>query len=180
MNPTEYFELKEALIKKGYEQEIWWSEDIKICEDSSSFCQQYIFVLCNSGMKAQIAVVIYQKILQAIVDHVDISEVFGHEGKVKAIKAMIKGHKTIFQEYLKSDDKLEFCVSLPWIGDITKYHLVKNLGVDCIKPDRHLVRIAEKHGTDAFALCEELSKITGDKLTTVDTVLWRSANLGMI
>ncbi|MCK5611316.1 hypothetical protein KAR91_56120 [Candidatus Pacearchaeota archaeon] len=180
MDPHKYFGLKESIISQGYERDITWAENVQKCDDSAEFCQQYIFVLCNSGMKAQIAAVIFQRIMQAIVDQVDISEVFGHKGKVGAMKAMIKGHKTIFQEYLKSEDKLTFCESLPWIGKITKYHLAKNLGEDYIKPDRHLVRIAELYSTDAFKLCDDLSKSTGDSLNTVDTVLWRAGNLKLI
>lgn len=180
MNPIEYLDLKNALVIRGYEHEIEWGETLKPCEDSTLFCQEYIWVICNSGMKAQIAEVIYKRILNAIINEVDISDVFGHKGKVSAIKSMISNHKSIFKGYLKAKDKLEFCLSLPWIGNITKYHLAKNLGENCIKPDRHLVRIAKKYNTDAFALCEKLSEITGDRLHTVDVVLWRSANLGMI
>lgn len=180
MNPHKYLDLKQGVINKGYEQDIAWAEDIKKCNDSAEFCQQYIFVLCNSGMKAQIAAVIYQRILQAIIDNVDISDVFGHKGKVGAMKAIIKAHKTTFQEYLKSENKLEFCESLPWIGPITKYHLAKNLGENFIKPDRHLVRIAKEYNIDPFELCDKLAEITGDNLHTVDTVLWRAANLKLV
>lgn len=180
MDPYKYLDLKENLIKLGYLAEIEWAEDIKKCEDSTSFCQEYIWVICNSGMKNQIAEIIYKRILQAIIDHVDISEVFGHKGKVKAIKAMIKSHKDVFWNYKHSEDKLEFCGNLAWIGKITKYHLCKNLGENVIKPDRHLARIAKEYETDPFSLCGKLSERLGDNLHTVDVVLWRAANLGLI
>ncbi len=180
MNPHKYLDLKQSVIDHGYDWEVEWAENIKKCDNSASFCQQYIWVICNSGMKNQIAEVIYKRILQAIVDHVDISEVFGHKGKVKAIKAMIKSHKDVFFAYQHSNDKLEFCGELAWIGKITKYHLVKNLGENYIKPDRHLVRIAKKYNTDPFSLCQKLSEIIGDNLHTVDVVIWRAANLGLI
>ncbi len=180
MSPHKYLDLKEELIKLGYSKEIEWAENIKKCTDSTSFCQEYIWVICNSGMKNQIAEIIYKRILQAIIDHVDISEVFGHKGKVLAIKSMICCHKGMFKAYLEAEDKLEFCEGLPWIGKITKYHLCKNLGENVIKPDRHLARIAKKHNTDPFSLCQKLSERIGDNLHTVDVVLWRAANLGLI
>ena len=58
--------------------------------------------------------------------------------------------------------------------------LAKNLGVDCVKPDRHLVRIAKMYNTNPFDMCQKLSDLTGDSLNTVDTVIWRAANLRMI
>lgn len=66
------------------------------------------------------------------------------------------------------------------MGDIIKYHLVKNLGFDCIKPDRHLERIAKSYKTDPFLMCQKLSEKLGDSLNTVDTVIWRAANLGLV
>ncbi|MBT4292500.1 hypothetical protein HOD41_07390 [bacterium] len=180
MSPEKYLDLKQEIIDRGYSGEIDWSEDIELPKDSADFVLQFIWVVCNSGMKNQIAEIIYKRILQAICDHKDISEVFGHKGKVGAIKEVIKNQKKLFKKYQDAENKIEFCKSLPWIGDITKYHLAKNLGVDCIKPDRHLVRIAKQYGVDVFEMCEKLSDRIGDKIRTVDLVIWRAANLGMI
>ena len=180
MDPSKYLDLKQAIIDRGYSGEIDWAETLKPCQDPQSFCLEYIWVICNSGMKNKTAEIIFERIKKAIADKVDISDVFGHNGKVGAIKKMILDHKEVFQRYLESENKLEFCDALPWIGEITKYHLAKNLGENFIKPDRHLVRIAENYNTDAFKLCEKLSEVTGDRLHTVDVVLWRAATLGLI
>ncbi len=180
MNPNKYLDIKQKIIDRGYSGEIDWAEDLKQCTDSATFCQEFIWIVCNSGMKNQIAAKIYEKILNAIIEKRDISEVFGHKGKVSAIKHVIKNQVKLFKEYCFSENKLEFCKSLPWIGDITKYHLAKNLGMDCIKPDRHLVRIAKQYGTDCFVMCKNISDRIGDKVRTVDLVIWRAANLGLI
>lgn len=180
MKATEYFDLYEKLIESGYQDEIDWSFDLKPCTNSADFFSHYVFVVCNSGMKAQIARVIYQMIMQAIADRRDISKVFGHKLKVKAIKEVLGNQSKYFGLYLKAENKIEFLETLPHIGPITKYHLAKDLGVETIKPDRHLVRIANNHDTDPFELCERLAKETGHRLLTVDLVLWRSANLGLI
>lgn len=180
MDPHKYLDLKQAIIDKGYESDIQWAENVSEPTYPSDFVIQFIFVVCNSGIKAQIAHEIYKKILQAICDKKDISKVFGHKGKVSAIKEILKNQKKLFCNYCLSDDKIEFCKSLPWIGDITKYHLAKNLGVDCIKPDRHLTRIAKMYKTNPFDMCQKLSDKIGDSLNTVDTVIWRAANLKLI
>lgn len=180
MDLKTYLDLKDEIIKRGFIDEINWSEDIKPCQDSTEFCIQFIWVVCNSGMKNQIAEKIYKKILQAICDKKDISDVFGHKGKVSAIKLMINQHELLFDKYTKAKDKIEFCKNLPFIGNITKYHLAKNLGADCAKPDRHLIRIAKKYDTDVLSLCKKLANQTGDKLRTVDIIIWRACNLKLI
>jgi len=180
MTPETYLDLKEAIISRGYEPDIEWAENLRPCDNAQEFCIEYIWVICNSGIKNKVAEIIFEKIKKAIANQVDISEVFGHKGKVSAIKKMILDHKEVFQQYLESENKLEFCGALPWIGDITKYHLVKNLGENYIKPDRHLVRIAKSFNTDPFKLCQDLSDITGDRLHTVDVVLWRAGTLGLV
>ncbi len=180
MNPHKYLDLKKAIIDAGYKDDIQWAENVKPCEYYWDFYLECIFVICNSGMKAQIARKIFDKICKAIATGNDISKVFGHKGKVSAIKTIYRDREKFFQDYLDAKDKLEFCKSLPWIGDITKYHLYKNLGGDCVKPDRHLVRIAETYNTDCFTMCQKLSDIIGDRVGTVDYVIWRAANLRMI
>ena len=75
---------------------------------------------------------------------------------------------------------LEWLQGLPWIGGITKYHLAKNLGIDCAKPDVHLQRLADREGVTAHVLCERLAKATGYRIATVDLVLWRACATGLI
>ncbi len=180
MSPEKYIYLKKNLIELGYKKEIDWGRDLKPCEDSESFVLAFIWVICNSGMKNQIAELIYSRILNAIIDKKNISEVFGHKGKVSAIKKVLKNQNKIFAKYQNSNNKIDFLKTLPWIGNITKYHLAKNLGVDCVKPDRHLIRIAKHYNLDVLEMCQKLSKTTGDSLCVVDLIIWRSANLKLI
>jgi len=63
-------------------------------------------------------------------------------------------------------------------GPITKYHLARNLGVDCVKPDRHLARLAERFGYGTpDAMCRAIQDELGGRLGTIDAVLWRYCNL---
>lgn len=75
-------------------------------------------------------------------------------------------------------DPLKELKKLPYIGDVTVFHLAKNLGFDLAKPDRHLARIAKATGyDDVNKMCREISRIWGDPVSVVDTILWRWAVL---
>lgn len=181
MNVEKYLKLKDKLIEFGYADEIDWQTNLQPCDDAIIFRNEAIWVILNSGMREQIARVIHKRIWAAVGDGKDISNVFGHKGKVAAIKTILSSYGRMFSEYQQATDRVEYLQTIPFIGGITKYHLAKNLGHDVVKPDRHLVRIAKEHGiADCNILCENISKGTGDKVSVVDIVLWRSANLGWV
>ncbi|GMN03051.1 hypothetical protein MTsPCn3_17820 [Erythrobacter sp. MTPC3] len=69
---------------------------------------------------------------------------------------------------------------MPWIGPITVYHLAKNLGADVAKPDVHLERLARGDKTTSQTLCRRLSRWTGYRVATIDTVLWRACANGFL
>jgi hypothetical protein len=63
--------------------------------------------------------------------------------------------------------------ALPGIGPITKYHVARNVGFDVIKPDRHLVRLAERFEFDSPELmCSYLSGLYDERIGVVDLVLF--------
>lgn len=179
MNLDEYGVLHEA-VAEMYGKDIDFYESSVPCRTSHAFAAEAIWVILCSGMKAQIARKIQEKVTDAILDNRPVSSVFGHKGKAAAIDNIWKNRDRLFDEYEQAEDKLTYLQGLPWIGPITKYHLAKNLGMDVAKPDRHLVRIAESYGIDTFQLCRKLSEETGFKIATVDYVIWRAANLGWI
>lgn len=78
-----------------------------------------------------------------------------------------------FKEAILRDPISELC-KLPYVGEVTSWHLAKNLGLNVAKPDRHLVRISENLGfTDAHALCQSLALLVGEQVKVVDLVIWR-------
>lgn len=180
MDAGTYLDLKRALIEAGYAGDIDWCEDVRECESAEAFAREHAFVVCNSGMKAQVAVGIFRKVWEALTTGGDVRAVYGHPGKAWAVAFVYENREQFFEEYKAAEDKLAYLVTLPWIGDITKYHLAKNFGVDVAKPDRHLVRVAGEYGTTYDELCRRLSEEVGDRIGTVDYVIWRAANLGMI
>ena len=173
-----YNEIKQELINLGYEYEINWSESLEPVSNSKEFWSEYAWVVISSGLKNQVAREIWNKVFLARARNQGASTVFGHEGKSKAIDHVYENRDRLFAEYQIAENKIEWLQTLPWIGPITKYHLAKNYGFDCVKPDRHLVRIAGDEGPEA--LCRRLSEQSGDRIATVDVVIWRAANLGLV
>jgi hypothetical protein len=181
LNSKLYIQLKDQLIKKGYLDEIAWAENITPCDTAFRFAAEYAYVVCNSGMKQQIAAEIYKRLWRAIVFEQPITaKIFRHKAKIAAIKEVYNNRDRYFQEYKAAADKLAYIGNMPYMGEIIKYHLAKNLGIGVCKPDRHLKRIADDYGMEPQEMCERLSAATGDKLAVIDMVIWRAANLGLI
>lgn len=180
MDINKFYELQRKVIDAGFSEEIYWQQNA-YCECADAFLWNYIWVVISSGMKNQVARIIEQRIVgivEAYNNGESIGSAFNHKGKVAAIERMIEKHDDIYEDYEESDNKLQFLESLPYIGKITKYHLAKNLGEDVVKPDRHLVRIANQYKTTPDALCEGLACETGLRKATIDLIIWRAANLG--
>lgn len=172
--------LKQKVMAAGYEDEIEWQRTLQPCETDIRFAEEAIWVILNSGMREQIARGICNGVYKAIGEGQDISEVFGHKGKVAAIKYVLENKDVLFEEYLDTEDKIEMLLTIPYIGKITCWHLAKNLGTDCAQPDRHLVRIASGYGMTPEEMCKKLRDETGEKICVVDIIIWRACNLKFI
>jgi len=180
MEVSEYLKIKKEVIRAGFDFEIEWARNIKPCKRSMDFFMEYSWVVISSGMKNQVARKIWERVQTALLEDQPVLRVYRNKGKASAIESMWKAHEKAFQVYRHAHDKLAFLKGLPQIGEITKFHLAKNLGLDVCKPDRHLVRIASRNGLTPEQMCRKLSRLTGDRIATVDTVIWRAANLGII
>lgn len=186
MQDTDYLNFR-ARVRAipAYEEDYQWAQTVKAPENSRDWVREYIWVVLNSGMKNQVAEKIFLRVMPALEKGNSASTVFGHKGKCKAIDEVWKDQISWYIEYVcvaKCEPAvvIEWLAELPWIGHITKFHLAKNYGLHTSKPDRHLVRIANKFNTTPEELCSELAKATGDRIGTVDYILWRAANLGWI
>lgn len=173
-----YLEIKQQVAALGYAGEADWAQNLQPVTDAHTFWSEFAWVVLNSGMKEQIARQIWKRVRPAVEGGESAGTVFGHKGKSAAIDYVWANRDRLLAEYQAASNKVEWCQTLPWIGGITKWHLAKNYGHDCAKPDRHLVRIAGTEGT--HAMCARLSREAGDRIATVDVVIWRAANLGII
>ena len=126
-----------------------------------------------------------QRIRPAVEGGESAATVFRHAGKVSAIDRawLLREDRFLAFRLFASQDTeqtLAWCETLPFIGPITKYHLAKNLGVECAKPDRWLERVAADNWETVAEMCKRLSTATGDRIATVDLVIWRACNLGLL
>lgn len=164
------------------QDDVAWSESVAEPASAEDFAAETIYVICNSGMKHTIARRIYEKVMVALWEGRSARNAFGHPGKAAAIDTIWGDRQRLFQSFLATPEaaRVEWLAQLPWIGKITKYHLAKNFGVDCAKPDVHLVRLAKVGGEMPDTLCARLAAETGLRKATVDVVLWRACATGVL
>jgi len=172
---TYYNKIKKTIIDKGYENEIMWINNIPNPVDKDLFFREYSWVVINSGMKNTVAEKIFRNFWNN--NSPDFSTI-NHLNKNKALKKVYNKLDFYFRHFIESKNKLMFLESLPHIGNITKYHLARNLGLNYAKPDRHLVRISSLFKySNVQEFCNKLSILTDDPIGVVDLVLWRFATL---
>ena len=180
MKVQTYLALKDRIRTAGFADEVGWAETVGPPDNAWGFFCEYAWVVINSGMKNTVARLIWDRVRVALEGGDPVSSAFRHPGKAAAIQKIHDEREVWFRAYTLAPQKLDFLESMPWIGPITKYHLAKNFGHDCCKPDRHLVRIAEGYGLTPIVMCQALADATGDRIGTVDLVIWRAAAEGMI
>lgn len=172
--------LVQLLEQRGHGAAIAWSEALSAPATADAFALEVIHVILNAGMKASVAALIMARCMRALRDGTPVADVYGHPGKAAAVETVWRDREQLFAGFIAADDKLAFCKALPWLGPITQFHLAKNLGEDFIKPDVHLVRLARYHDVTPFELCDHLAAVSGYRVGTIDTILWRSCADGLI
>ena len=143
---------------------------------SQEFLEQYIYVVLCCYWKEQLANKLWQKFMVSR----DL-ELIGNAHKRAAIAEALLNYQEWLTELKRAKDPIKFIDTLPMMGPVTKYHLARNIGIDCVKPDRHLVRLAERFGyATPLEMCQDIQREIGgsEKLGTIDLVLWRYCNLG--
>jgi len=191
-----YLEAKKTIIKGGFAEEIDWQNDIQFSQiDESYFLKEAAWVVLSSGMKESVirkkfpaisAAFYYWRSPNRIVKNrkkcmMRALMVFCHEPKINAIINIAEKISTDGFDSLKiciRNEGIKFIQTMPYMGPATSYHLAKNIGLDVVKPDRHLLRIATVTGyANPQHLCEEISLSVGDRISVVDLVIWRYATL---
>lgn len=181
MEPQTFAIVIDRLAALGWAgRDIAWAESLQPPDHPEYFAREAIFVICNSGMKFTIAKRIFDRCMWALDGGTPVIEVFGHKGKAAAIERIWRERTALFEAYIAAGDKLAWLETLPWIGGVTKFHLAKNFGLDVVKPDVHLARLAEVYGTTPQELCERLAAAADLRVATVDTLLWRACAVGVV
>jgi hypothetical protein len=183
---------KDWICSSPYFEEVRWQESQSLARiDESLFLRQYAWVVLNSGFKEAVIRARFDFIslcfcdwesARAIAtnDRVCIEaalSVFRNRRKLEAIMStakLIAADGFARFSCLLRDSPTKALQELPYIGAVTSFHLAKNLGADVAKPDRHLVRLANRFGySDVSTMCKDISIAVGDRISVADLVLWR-------
>lgn len=194
--PADYVAIRSRLFELGYGDEWEWGQTVQPPVDADDFAGQAIWVVCCSGFREQAARVTERKVRQALRSGQSARTVFPRSPKGPAIDRLWNEREERFaqlQALLSGGAVPEAVICwvalLPFVGGVTlRYHFAKNLGVDCAKPDRWLCRLAgvpedwphERRFLAAMDVCRPLAAATGDRIATVDLVLWRACNLSIL
>lgn len=184
------------VIDRGFVGDIDWQQSVTLDGlTEQGFLCETAFVILNSGMRATVVRTVWPEIswaflqwrsARAIVEHrtacTDSAlKVFKHRPKIEAIAKVAEIVDRLGFDAVKhgiARDGIAFLRQFPFIGPVTCYHLGKNIGLPVVKPDRHLVRMADAAGyVTPHAMCQVIADSVGDSLPVVDMVLWRFATL---
>lgn len=188
--------MKERVVRSGYSREIDWQETRSLSRLSErEFLAESAWVILSSGMRQSVVARCYPSVSNAFGDWVSAGFVaanrqecerqalraFNNPAKVGAIGSLCAKVDSIgFRRILEKvrAEGAGYLMTFDHIGPVTSFHLAKNIGLDIVKPDRHLVRMAGAAGCSCpEELCSNIAAVTGDRLSVVDVVLWRYATL---
>lgn len=191
-----YKEAKYYVRLAGYEAEIRWQDEQRIEElTEHRFLRESAWVVLTSGFREETVRSVFPTLSNIFFGWKSATKivanaggcvknammVFGHQGKINAITVIASEVAEMGWDPIRTGLIQEGCSFLeryPYVGPVTSRHLAKNLGMNVSKPDRHLVRLAEEAGyRSSDELCDVISATTGDRVGTVDIVLWRFSTL---
>lgn len=197
--PFAYFERANRFARRFYAEDINRISSVKFLEVSPEFFfREYIWVVHATGFSAKAVGSFFPRLMRAYGSYKNLAgksfdkcwhkvqPVCNNRPKASAVHQTSKllnsninnmGWKTYRDFNLDSPNVLK---DLPFIGPVTCYHLGRNIGLlDCVKPDLHLVRMAERwHYEDCNEMCEDIQKWAKEDipLGIVDLILWYSAS----
>lgn len=191
-----YMTAKESVIGAGFAAEIDWQDRLDFGDvTEQDFLREAAWVILSAGMKETVVRTKFPAVSRAFVHWTSARaivrrsaqcrqsalSVFAHEGKTEAILFLATvvsrtGFDTVCTRI--KEEGVDYLRSFPYLGPATALHLAKNLGLNVVKPDRHLVRISKRTGySSPDAMCRHIAEIVGDKEAVIDVVLWRYATL---
>lgn len=188
-----------ACVEQTHAGEVAWARGLSLARlDAPTFLAEVLFVALNSGMRAAVVAAKWPRVRACFGEFRDVDLIaaqgevmvrlaaagFNAPGKLRAVvvaaqRVVAAGGWPAFHARLQADPAAAIA-GLPYVGAITRWHLLRNLGAEVAKPDRHLVRLAAAHGwgTDVQGMCRALGAEFEERVGVVDLVLWRHAERG--
>lgn len=191
-----YLRAKQAVIAQGFEAEIDWQDSLQFSQiTESDILREAAWVVLSAGMREAVIRLKFPQISEAFYFWQSAKQIarrsdkcraqalaiFRHPEKVNAIITIAEEINSLgfvaFKMRILSGG-VNFIQTLPFMGPATSYHLAKNIGLEMVKPDRHLIRVAAATGYESpRRLCEDISELVGDRISVIDLVIWRFATL---
>lgn len=189
-----YFFAKQIVLKNGYEEEIDWQDNVSFSSITSKvFLKESAWVILAAGLNDNVVSKKFNELSDVffswdptqIVNNMECEKkallLFNNKLKIRAIISVANIIVDVGINEIKNNivtKGVDYLEEFPFIGPVTKYHLAKNIGLLYSKPDRHLVRISDLLGYNSpRILCEAISKLTSEKISVVDLVIWRYATI---
>jgi hypothetical protein len=169
--------------------------------NSIEFAEEIIYVILASGFKQKTA----KKYFYLIIDYLkkskqpaleNLLKIFNNKNKTKAILKIWQNRKKYCEDFYAKNSiqkQLDFLQTLPHIGNITKFHIARNLGLNFVKYDIWIQRLGvclfgceddickinnAKLNSNIQKICDkmfcELSKELNEKKGYIDVVLWKA------
>lgn len=199
--PIQYYQSSYLFAKTFYGDEIERIQKVKFEDVSRSlFFKECVWVIHATGFSSKAVGSFFGRLTEAYGEFGSLAKeeleiatdrvrkVCNNPQKIKAvygISRILIEHDDDWEKF-KSDhlNTPEKLMILPYIGKITCYHLGRNIGLlDCVKPDLHLVRLAEYwHFRDCIEMCKEMQSahalFTGQiiPLGVIDYIVWLSCS----
>lgn len=167
----------------------WRSERPEACDDRD-LLREYAWVVGSCGLTPQVLERLWTRLTTAFLDW-DTGEVAGRAIEVRAAALGVMRNQRKIEAVLTMADDLarrpgqmaRLAVlpvdqvparlsTLPWVGPTNRYHLARNLGWDVVVRTGAVPRLAGFLETTPEALCARIAADTGERIRTVDLVLW--------
>lgn len=156
--------------------------------NDEDFAFEVTYVILASGFSQKTAKRIFNEICDYIKNKNEVSgdelfEIFHNRNKTNAIAKVWNNRKNYREKFysLKFDnEKIDFLKTLPHIGETTKNHIARNLGISVPKYDVWIKRLAENLNISCEKMFENLQKETNLPIGYLDAVLWKSCQIGIL
>ncbi len=191
-----YLFCRQAVIDAGYGSDIdYYTTRTLDTIGQDEFLMELGWVILNSGMANRVCERLWPRLRAVFLEFSDLPALQAQRPAIRAAALAILNYPAKIDAILAAADRVQreswgaikqeiqrdgitALRRFHYIGPVLCHHLGKNLGLPVAKPDRHLVRIASAagYGTDVQRLCQNLAAGSGDPVSVVDYVLWRTAS----
>lgn len=191
-----YYEHAHEMCEECYSDQLYYYRVLRFEKVSAKdFWNEYIWCVYTSGFNARVVSKQFFDLLKAYNSWMtlatqnrwlEVARINRNAAKYQAIRRtaeLMHRYETTPQadwwqqfkhDYLETPELMR---QLPFIGSVTCYHLARNLGLDAVKPDLHLVRLSDHfEWPDPLSMCMFLAGLYNERPGVVDLILWYAAS----